>query len=1330
MASTIKGITVKIAGDTIDLQKSLKAVQSSSANLQKELTTINKQLKFDPDNTVLLAQKQEVLKEQIENSKSALEKLLDVQDQVEEQAKNGEISTEQYRAYQREVEKAKSKLETFTKQLAETEEKANAINLESARNEMSKAETSVDKTGDSFKSLENKSNKTDLSKVKKEMDDVKSSADNLKSAVGDALKEATATATAIGGAVTGAIVSANGEQKALNSLQAQAGLTAEEMTKYKDVLEDVYKGNFGESQEEVANVLALIKQTTNETNPSKLKDMTENLFTLRDTYDYDFVETLRAVNMLMEQFGVTGEEAFNLIAQGSQKGLNKNGDLLDTINEYSVHYKQLGYDANEFFNSLENGSKAGTFSIDKLGDAMKEFGIRSKDTASSTQEGFALLGYGAKASAEDIQKAKDEVAKLEKNLYYAKEEQKGFNNSTSELTKQKNADKIEQYSAALKTAKENLANLESAGKGTKGSIEDLQARFAKGGDSAKAATSEVLKALFEMDDKVKQNQAGVDLFGTMWEDLGIDGVKALMKVNGSADKAQNTMKKIKDIKYDDVEADWASLGRTVQTDVINPIGKSLFPEVKKLCKFASKHTDDIIPTLKQIGVLTTAIWSGKKTAKIVTGIKNLWGAYKSLKAATDAAKISQEGLNTAQKANLWGLVAGLVVGAIGEIWAFSEANDSAKQSQEELNEAQEKAKEEVKELKDANDEYVQSKKDAASEVENEFDYYDNLWKELQGIVDQNGKVKKGYEDRAKFITNELSRVTGDEITWNGKVIKSYKDLKGSMDKALESKKALAMLSALEEPYQTAVSGLKSAKNDVTNGYVAKKNAQKDIDLAKAKVTQMSVTGLSPGQTALKYVGWGFENGKISQQYYQKILKDFQNGENMYKHFEDLSKTVGRAYGDAQNEAENNLKAKQIEFDKADGKYKEYQKKVVDYNTTIQNYENLTAANAKGNTKEIKAAMSDLSNDLITYTTGNKATLEQQVNDFKTNAENLRTAYKDGVEGVTKDQVEEAEELQERAEIELAKYNDMYGTVAAIATGKAEEINAQQKKIKDGFIDAETGSKESLENQLANFTANYELLKTAMDENQPGVTQKMVDNAHDLVDKATGELNKLEGNGEKAAKKGVNKTADTIKSDESKKKMTDSTKETVGVTAGKEVSSFVEQNGMTVAEMWNQGYLKGILGLVVKLMGGENSPAGKAVKANIESFMKAQDSHSPSRKARKIGEYFGEGYRLGIEDKIVETQKTVRSLTSRALSAAEGDPVGAINSKFAGIRTQSQDYAAANSQMSKIVTNSPTIEIKYIGDVNINNDMDVDDFNRRVSAAIVETLDGEASKLGG
>lgn len=1246
MASTIKGITVKIAGDTIDLQKSLKAVQSSSASLQRELTAINKQLKFDPENTVLLTQKQEVLKEQIENSKSALKKLLDVQDQVEEQAKNGEISTEQYRAYQREVEKAKSKLETFTKQLAETEEKANAINLESARNEMSKTETSVDKTGDSFKNLENKSNKTDLSKVKKEMDDVKSSADNLKSAVGDALKEAGAAATAVGGALTGTVISANSEEKALNSLQAQTGLTTEELSKYESVIDEIYKDNFGESQEDIANTLSKIKQVTDEQNPQKLKDMAENLYTLEATFDnFDISETLRGINSLMTNMGLTADEAFDYIVKGAQNGLNYSGELGDNIAEYSQIWGQAGFDAEQMFSILENGTKNGAYNLDKVNDFVKEFTISLSD------------------------------GRIEENLG-------SFSKGTGEI-------------------------------------------FKKWKDG-KATASDVFYSVISDLKNTKNEQKALTTASTVWSALGEDNamkvIKSLGNVNKNYKNVKGSMEKIKDIKYDDVESDWASLGRTVQTDVINPIGKSLFPEVKKLCKFASKHTDDIIPTLKQIGVLTTAIWSGKKATKIVTEIKNLWGAYKSLKAATDAAKISQEGLNTAQKANLWGLVAGLVVGAIGEIWAFSEANDSAKQSQEELNEAQEKAKEEIQELKDANDEYVQSKKDAASEVESEFQYYEGLWGELKKIVDKNGEVKKGYEDRAKFITNELSRVTDDEITWNGNVITSYENLKTSMDNALESKKALAMLSALEEPYQTAVSGLNGAQEDVVAGYANRKKAKEELDSAKEKVEQMSLTGLSQNKQTLKLAGWGFENGQISQEYYQQILKDLNNGENMQRHIEILS-NLTLAYGEAQNEAKDNLNAKQIEFDKADGKYKEYQKKVVDYNTTIQNYENLTAANAKGNTEEIKAAMSDLSNNIVTYTTGNKAALEQQVNDFKTNAENLKTAYKDGVEGVTKDQVEEAEELQERAEIELAKYNDMYGTVAAIATGKADEITAQQQKIKEGFIDAETGSRESLENQLANFTANYELLKTAMDENQPGVTQKMVDNAKELVDKATVELNKLEPNSEEAGKGIPEGTSKGTKDKDANKKVDDSCKSLVnrifdnfsGV-----YDKFYEEGKNLV-----QGYMDGAGSLTDKLF----KSAGGLAELSLSAIQKTQDSHSPARKSRKLGQDLGRGYPLGIKDEIGEAEKAARSMSSRTLSALEGDPIRAINGKFANIRTQSQN-ATVNGQMLKAVTNSPTIKIQFTGDVHINNDMDVDDFNRRVSTAIVQTLDGEASKWGG
>lgn len=1249
MASTIKGITVKIAGDTMDLQKSLKAVQSSSSSLQRELTAINKQLKFDPENTVLLAQKQEVLKEQIEKSQSALNQLLDVQDQVEEQAKNGEISTEQYRAYQREVEKAKSKLETFKKQLAEAEEKANEINLESARTEMSQTEKSVDDAGNSFKGLENKSNKTDLSKVKKEMDGVKSSADELKSAVGDALKEAGTAATAVGGALTGTVISANSEEKALNSLQAQTGLTTEELSKYESVIDEIYKDNFGESQEDIANTLSKIKQVTDEQNPQKLKDMAENLYTLEATFDnFDISETLRGINGLMTNMGLTADEAFDYIVKGAQNGLNYSGELGDNIAEYSQIWGQAGFDAEQMFSILENGTKNGAYNLDKVNDFVKEFTISLSD------------------------------GRIEENLG-------SFSKGTGEI-------------------------------------------FKKWKDG-KATASDVFYSVISNLKNTKNEQKALTTASTVWSALGEDNamkvIKSLGNVNKNYKNVKGSMDKIKDIKYDDVESDCASLGRTVQTDVINPIGKSLFPEVKKLCKFVENHTDDIIPTLKIVGSLVGGIWVGKKTTAVVSGVQSLIGAYKSLRIATETAKISQEGLNLAQQSNAIGIIVGLAATLVGSLWSIASANDEAKESQDKLNAAHEQAQEEIKELKDANDEYVQSKKDAASEVESEFQYYDNLWIELQGIVDKNGEVKKGYEDRAKFITNELSKVTGDEITWNGNVIQSYKDLKGSIDDALESKKALAMLSATEDAYQTAVSGLAGAKTDSVNQYAVFKKAKSDNESAQKQLDKLTTFDDSQLNSAL----YAYQNNKINKEQYDNIYKQLKNGNATADTRSAIAKTLGSNnvdYSEALKTAKSKAKETEKTLEEAEAKYKEYQNKLVNYNTTIQNVENLTAANAKGNTEEIRAAMSNLSNNIVTYTTGTKDALEQQVNDFKTNAENLRTAYKDGVEGVTKDQVEEAEELQERAEIELAKYNDVYGTVVAIATGKAAEINAQQKKIKDGFIDAETGSKESLENQLANFTANYELLKTAMDENQPGVTQKMVDNAHDLVDKATGELNKLEGNGEKAAKKGVNKTAETIGSKESKEKIEGSTKKAVDVTASQNLVAYVISASSMLGAFFSTGFSSGIESVIA----GVGNSAASIAAAALASVQKEQDSHSPAKKPRKFGVYFGKGYCLGIEDEIVEAQKAARNLAAKALSAVEGDPVGAINSKFAGIRTQSQDYAAANSQMSKIVTNSPTIEIKYIGDVNINNDMDVDDFNRRVSTAIVQTLDGEAARWGG
>ena len=58
MASNIKGITIEIGGNTGPLQEALKRVNKTSRDLQSELRQVNAQLKLDPNNTVLLQQKQ------------------------------------------------------------------------------------------------------------------------------------------------------------------------------------------------------------------------------------------------------------------------------------------------------------------------------------------------------------------------------------------------------------------------------------------------------------------------------------------------------------------------------------------------------------------------------------------------------------------------------------------------------------------------------------------------------------------------------------------------------------------------------------------------------------------------------------------------------------------------------------------------------------------------------------------------------------------------------------------------------------------------------------------------------------------------------------------------------------------------------------------------------------------------------------------------------------------------------------------------------------------------------------------------------------------------
>lgn len=354
----------------------------------------------------------------------------------------------------------------------------------------------------------------DNEKANKAIDGTTKKGENFASKLGGVFSKVGKGALALGGTLTTAATAIGGlaintskdVDQAMNSFIVQTGIAKNESGEWQKALEDIYKNNYGESFEDIANSMALASQELYEFDPSQIKAVTENALALRDAFGVEVNESIRATKALMTQFGISADEAYNLMAQGAQAGLDFSGELVDNINEYSVQFGKLGLSAEDMFNIFQSGADAGAWNLDKIGDAVKEFSIRAIDGSKTTVEGFTKLGLNA-----------DTMAK----------------------------------------------------------------KFAAGGDTAKEAFYQTIDAIKAMDDPVQQSIVGVDLFGTMWEDLGPEVVTQLGSIREMYDGTVDSMNQIKEVKYDDIGSMFEGLKRNVQM-LLLPLGNALIVSIMNL----------------------------------------------------------------------------------------------------------------------------------------------------------------------------------------------------------------------------------------------------------------------------------------------------------------------------------------------------------------------------------------------------------------------------------------------------------------------------------------------------------------------------------------------------------------------------------------------------------------------------------------------------------------------------------------------------------------------------------------------------------------------------
>lgn len=432
MAKKIKGITIKFGADTMALDKALSEIEKTSKNIGSELSSVNKLLKFDPKNTQLLAQKQELLSKQVENTTQKLDALKRVQGEVEKKFKSGDIGAEEYRHFQREIAKTEQDLKSYTTQIdrMETEQKslkestkqlqtmfeatgkslddfqdvlgtrltnalrngtANADDMTVALNKIGRAVLGADSDIGKLKAALNQIDESGIDQVRLAIDKLKTSSDDATDAIGgveDAvtsgnLLEAADQLSGVGDKVfeigENAVESFQNMEDASVKVSARFGETGEAAQNSADLIKRVYEQGLGESISAVADAVILVRDNLKGLDDITLEKITSQALVLEETYGIDMAESLRGINGLMQHFGTDAQTAMDMLVAGTQNGLDKTNELGDNLAEFSGKFAEAGYSVEDYFQLLQNGVDNGAYSLNLVNDAINEVTTKLAD---------------------------------------------------------------------------------------------------------------------------------------------------------------------------------------------------------------------------------------------------------------------------------------------------------------------------------------------------------------------------------------------------------------------------------------------------------------------------------------------------------------------------------------------------------------------------------------------------------------------------------------------------------------------------------------------------------------------------------------------------------------------------------------------------------------------------------------------------------------------------------------------------------------------------------------------------------------------------------------
>lgn len=253
----------------------------------------------------------------------------------------------------------------------------------------------------------------------------------------------------------------------------------------------------------------------------------------------------------------------------------------------------------------------------------------------------------------------------------------------------------------------------------------------------------------------------------------------------------------------------------------NEIGSAFAPAIEKAAEViqklikAARDNSDII----------------KKLAGVIASVTAGFIAYKAAVSAASAA-------TALMAANPVALAIAALTALVAVAAVLTDTDIKLTDETKNLIAETDKLTAEINENKKSYQNLESTKKKSIDAAQSESKYYEGLVKELDTIVDENGKVKKGYEDRAKVITGVLSDALGVEIDLTGDQIKNYQQIQTEIYGLIAAKKAEAILKAQEAAYTEAVNNRTTAEVNLIKAANQRKEAEAAVAKNKAKITAL------------------------------------------------------------------------------------------------------------------------------------------------------------------------------------------------------------------------------------------------------------------------------------------------------------------------------------------------------------------------------------------------------------------------------------------------------------------------------------------------------------